>query len=72
MAKYGLMLCEREEIADQFYLAGLIDDSSLYEYTPDGVYFYPSFLEAIQAAVTMGGVHAIGMRAKEDIPVIEH
>lgn len=67
----GLMLRERKEIADQFYLAGLIDDFSLYEYTSDGVYYYPSFLEAMEAAVAMGGDYTIRMRPKV-MPVIVH
>lgn len=71
LLKYRLILSERDKVAEEFLNPGMAEDFSLYEYTPDGVNFYPSFLEAMAAAAAMGGDYAIGMRAKGVIPVFE-
>lgn len=71
LANCGLMLCNRAKVAEEFLDSRMADDFSPYEYTPDGVNYYSSFLEAMEAAVAMGVGYAIEMRSKEVIPIFE-
>ncbi|MCQ2150490.1 MAG: hypothetical protein MJY46_01290 [Bacteroidales bacterium] len=60
----GLMLCNREKVAEEFLDPRMADDFSRYEYTPDGVNYYSSFLEAMKAAVAGGIGYTIEVKGK--------